>query len=197
MVPQTEKGSTIPRPPPDNKMKFAMLRDRLAVLHAIKEREYSYSESAGLLFDKWHITITKRIDKAEPMIIPFYLKMRDIFIHKLCILSAFERNSSIISDSDLATAAGLLWPIEKGWQEVIAKFTEKEWDRETERVILFLRKREKCDRTEILRACRGIRGQKLTAILTGLQQDKQIIISEKQTEGRTRSIIEWTETSQK
>lgn len=191
LVPQTEKGYTIPRPPPHDPAKFAALRERLAVLHAIKDREYHYSDAAGKIFDDWHLRITRRAEKADNLSIAFYLKMRDIFIHKISIIFAFERSSPIIEADDISQAINLLWPIEKGWKNIISKFTENEWDREIDRVERFVREQEHCSRQEIILAVRGIRSQKLTAILLGLKQDGKIEESSEQTAGRPKTIIRW------
>lgn len=191
LVPQTEKGHTIPRPPPHDFAKYCALRETLTTLYQTKYREYHYSDAAGKLFDDWHTRITKRIQSVDPLLSAFYLKLRDIFMHKIAILSAFERGSSIIEDTDMENAIQMLWPIEKGWADILAKFTEKEWDRETIRVQRFIESRGSVTRAELLQGVGGIRAQKMTAILKGLQEDDLIKIKMEPSTMRPKTTISW------
>jgi hypothetical protein len=121
----------------------------------------------------------------------FFKKMRDEHFHKLAMISAFERGSSEIILEDVAEAAGLLWPIEKAWPELLSRLTEKEWDRDADRVEKFIKQEHRVDRSDILRATRNIRAQKLTSILDGLKQDNKIAVIEDPGTTKPKIIIEW------
>lgn len=191
LIPQLEKGFSIPRPPPHDMLKYISLRDRLSVLYAIKEREYKYSETAGAIHDQWYFRITKRIEKADSLLVPFYLKMREIYVNKIAILSAFERQSSIIEDEDISNSIEWLWPIEKSWADTLSKFTEKEWDRESKRVMDFVKDNLKVTRSDVLKGVKGIRAHKLTAILDGLSQDDLIKVKTDHASDKPKTSITW------
>lgn len=191
MVPYFGPEAPVEDPPPANPVKREALISRLKFLSLMGERIYTYSPDALKAKSKWLSQFNKRAESSELLLSAFYRKLRDEHFHKVAMISAFERNSSSIEVEDVANASALLWPVEKQWGPLIATLTEKEWDRETNRVAEFLKREKKVDRTEILRALRGIRAQKLTAILTGLIQDKQIVVGDQNTAGRIRSIIEW------
>lgn len=192
LVPQTDKGFTIPRPPPDDAMKYAALREKLNSLYLVKDCEYKYSSDAGKIFDDWFLRITKRIESSDEIMKAFYLKLRDIFIHKIAILCAFERGSSIIEKDDIANAIQFLWPIEKGWSDILAKFSEKEWDRERERVKKFIQTRGNVTRSEVLQGVKGVMAQKLSAILDGLQQDDIIKVKTDRSCDKPKTVITWS-----
>ena len=85
----------------------------------------------------------------------------------------------------------MLWSVEKEWPTLLESLTEKEWDRDANRVELYIKKTGVVDRSEILLNVRGVKAQKLTAILTGLEQDRKITIKPEETSGRKRSVITW------
>lgn len=191
MVPYFGPESSIEDPPPDNKEKRAALVSKLRQLAVLGEREYVYTPSALEVKHKWLARFNKRAQDAETLLAAFYRKMRDEHIHKLSILSAFERGSTDMDDNDVSNAISLLWPVEKQWQALLERLTEKEWDRETNRVIEFLKKAVTVDRSDILRGVRGIRAQKLTAILEGLKQDNQITYIAKNDPTKPSTTIRW------
>lgn len=192
VVPYFGGESSIDDPPPDDKLKRRALVERLKFLSLVGDREYTYAEDSLKVKSDWLARFNRRANSAEMLLAAFYRKMRDEHIHKVAMLSAFERESVVMEPVDVENAIEFLWPIEKEWIGLIERLTEREWDREAKRVQEFVRKRAKVDRTEILRDVRGIRAQKLSAILSGLMQDKQIEITEQRGErGRGRSIIEW------
>jgi hypothetical protein len=191
IVPYFGPESPVEDPPPADREKRDRLVNRLKYLSLMGERVYTYTEAGLAAKSKWLGQFNKRANSSEVLLAAFYRKMRDEHFHKIAMLSAFERESNTIDIEDVAEAISMLWPVERELVGMVARVTEKEWDRESMRVQDFLKKKKKCDRTDILRACRGIRGQKLTAILAGFHQDRQIVTTEKLTDGRTRSIIEW------
>lgn len=192
MVPYFGAEASIEDPPPANQEKRAALIKTLQTLASTGEREYTYTKEALEIKHQWLGRFNKRAIEADTLLSAFYRKMRDEHMHKVCMLSAFERGSVVMERIDMTNAINLLWPIEKGWPQLIERMTEKEWDRDADRVEDFIKKGVTIDRTDILRNVRGIRAQKLTAILSGLHQDKKIEIKEEATTGRTRSIITWT-----
>lgn len=191
MVPYFEKESYIEDPPPDNLKKRQALADRLKYLHFMHEREYKYTPDALQAKHKWLSQFSKRMDSAELLLCAFYKKMRDEHIHKIAILSAFERESHLLEVQDVANAVSLLWPVEREWPSLLERLTEREWDREAQRVEDFLKKERSCDRNDILRAIRGIKAHKLTYILDGLKQDNKIETPTEKTSGRPRMKINW------
>lgn len=192
MVPYFGEERSIEDPPPADPKKRDALIARLRYLALSSGRVYTYSEEARQTKSKWLGQFNKRAESSDLLLAAFYRKLRDEHFHKVAMLSAFERESSIIEIKDVAEASSLLWPVEREWQGLIGRLSEKEWDREANRVEEFIKSRAKVDRTDILRTVRGIRAQKLTAILAGLFQDKKIKTYDKETDGRARSIIEWT-----
>jgi Protein of unknown function (DUF3987) len=192
MVPYFGPESSIEDPPPDDKRKRAALVDHLRKLAVMGEREYAYTPAALAAKSAWLARFNKRANSADVLLSAFYRKMRDEHIHKVAMLSAFERESHVMDESDVTCAIQLLWPVEKEWGNLLERLTEKEWDREAKRVEEFVKSKKVCDRSDILRSCRGIRAQKLTAILAGFHQDKQMRVYEKETSGRTRWMVEWT-----
>lgn len=191
MVPYFGEEKSIEDPPPADTIKRQLLIRRLEELYKIKDREYTYTPEALAAKSKWLKPFNRRANSADPLISAFYRKMRDEHMHKLAMLSAFERESVIMTEDDVAEAAGLLWPVEKAWPSLIERLTEKEWDRDAKRVQDYIKREHKVDRTDIIRNVRGIKAQKLTAILQGFSQDNQIRIINEETKGRARTIIEW------
>jgi hypothetical protein len=178
-------------PPPSDKIKAASLIAQLTSLMKVGEREYRYSDDAKRELLLWTSRYQDRLAKCDPMLGAFYKKQKDEHFHKLCILSAFERGSAVIDVQDVEFTIPLLWGIEKEWPSLLERFTEKEWDRDANRVEAFLRKAVETDREELLRKVRGIKAQKLTSILYGLEQDFKIKVTPQNTPGRPRSLIKW------
>jgi hypothetical protein len=164
---------------------------RLRFLANIGERDYVYTPEALIAKRSWLKQYSKRLELADQLLGSFFKKLRDEHFHKICMLSAFERGSANMEIEDVAAAAKILWPVEKGWPDMICRLTEKEWDRDAERVERFIRTNHKVDRYDILRAVRNIRAQKLTAILEGFIQDGKITVSQEPTAKKPRTIIEW------
>lgn len=191
MVPWFGSEKSIEDPPPDNKEKRAALVARLRFLSLMGEREYTYTPEALAVKSEWLARFNKRAENAELLLSAFYRKMRDEHIHKVAMLSAFERESSEMDVCDIESAIDLLWPVEKEWGALLERLTEREWDRESNRVEEYIRKNGEVDRSDILRTIRGIKAQKLSAILDGLKQDGKIKIEAIGHGGRTRSKITW------
>jgi len=191
LIPESGKNRSYALSPPKDLTKFVALAERLAELRATKSCEYSISGSARLLHENWYSRITKRQQEADPILSAFYLKMRDVYFLKIALLSAFERGSSMIDDRDLEFATPLLWDIENNWKGLVELFTEDEWGRKENRVADFIRKKQVVDRSDLINSIRGIRAQKLTAILAGLFQDRKIKTYDQETKGRPRAMIEW------
>lgn len=191
IVPYFGKETYIEDPPPDNQEKFKKLSHQLDDLYNRDGGEYSYSPNALGLKHEWVRDFTPRMESADMLLSAFYKKMRDEHFHKIAILSAFERNSFLIEPQDVQTTIDMLLPIEREWKNLLERLTEKEWDRDILRVEFFIKRNLAVDREELLRGVRGLRAQKLTAILEGLKQDNRIEIVPEKTSGRTRTIIRW------
>ena len=191
MVPYFGEERSIEDPPPDNKDKRRRLCDRLRELSVVGDREYTYTPDALKIKSAWLARFNKRAESAEMLLSAFYRKLRDEHVHKVAILSAFERGSSKMEAEDITNAIELLWPVEREWLGLLERLTEKEWDRESNRVEAFIKKLGIVDRSDILKTIRGIRAQKLTAILQGLCQDHKITMEDKKTDGRTKTVITW------
>lgn len=194
MVPWFGEESTIEDPPPDNKEKRRKLVERLQSLSVVGEREYIYTQDALAAKHDWLSRFNKRAESADSLLSAFYRKMRDEHIHKVAMLSAFERGVHLMDRVDIVNAIEFLWPVEKEWKTLIERLTEREWDRDAGRVEAFIQKNQCVSRRDILLAVRGVRAQKLTAILSGLEQDNKIIIEQKhQTDlsGRPTVKINW------
>lgn len=191
MVPWFGTESTIEDPPPDNKDKRHALVNKLIALSAMGEREYTYTPEALAIKHEWLSRFNARAASAEMLLSAFYRKMRDEHIHKVAMLSAFEGGRDKMEQVDITNAIDFLWPVEKEWMSLIERLTQKEWDREAQRVEDFIRKENKVDRYDILRGVRGIKAQKLTAVLEGLEQDQKIKRFEEKTSGKPRKMCEW------
>lgn len=191
MVPWFGSERSIEDPPPDNKEKRAALVARLCWLSQVSEREYIYTPDALRVKSEWLARFNKRADGAELLLSAFYRKMRDEHIHKVAMLAAFERESSEMDVCDIESAIELLWPVEKEWAGLLERLLEREWDREANRVEEFIKKNGCVDRSDILKSIRGIKAQKLTAILQGLTQDRKLKVEDEITTGRTRTKITW------
>lgn len=191
MVPWFGTESTIEDPPPDDKEKRRGLVERLRQLAVVGEREYQYTPEALTIKHDWLSRFNKRAESAEVLLSAFYRKMRDEHIHKVSMLSAFERGSALMEAVDITTAIEFLWPVEKEWMGLIEKLTEKEWDREAKRIEDFIRKEGKVDRVDVLRCVRGIKAQKLTAVIQGLEQDEKISVHIEKTSGRPKQLLTW------
>lgn len=178
-------------PPPSDKIKAAALIAQLTSLMKVGEREYRYSPDAKRDLLLWTSRFQERLAKCDPMLGAFYKKQKDEHFHKLCILSAFERGSSIIDVSDVEFVIPMLWSIEKEWPSLLERFTEREWDRDINRIENFIKTAGETDREELLRKVRGIKAQKLSSILDGLRQDYKIQMVPQTTSGRTRMTIKW------
>lgn len=190
LVPESGLNPAFPLPPPKNEMKFFALVDRLRELYESKECVYTISETARAIHSDWYGRITDRADKADTIINAFYLKMRDIYILKIAILSAFERGSSVLEDEDLYFSINILYPIETHWKNLIETFTETEHDRKGNRIERFIRERKEVTRLELLKGV-GIKAIQLSQALQGLEQDDKIVIVKQKTEGRPKTIIRW------
>ena len=191
LVPYFGPESQIEDPPPCDRMKRAALISRLKELSLMGEREYTYAPDALEAKHKWLMQFNKRAEGAELLLSAFYRKMRDEHFHKVSMICAFERNSSVISVSDVAETASMLWSVEKEWPTLLESLTEKEWDREANRVELYIKKIGIADRSDILNNVRGVKAQKLTAILTGLEQDRKIVVKNEDTGGRKKVSVRW------
>lgn len=191
LVPYFGKERSIDDPPPADKDKASLLIDRLKFLASIGEREYHYAPNALKAKSQWLADFNKRAESSEVLLAAFYRKMRDEHFHKIAMLAAFERNSSEISLQDVAETSKLLWPIEKEWAPLVERFTEKEWDRDAKRVVDFLKSRGKVSRSELLQGVRGIRAQKLSAILDGLEQDNLVKVVTDKKADKPSSLITW------
>lgn len=191
LVPFFDNEKTIDDPPPADPQKRSALISRLKYLSLSGERTYTYTEEALKIKSKWLRGLERRMKACEDFIIPFYKKMRDEHFHKLAMLSAFERESTDIELEDISNAAGLLAPIEMGWPDVLSVITEKDWDRTAKRVEEFIAHKKVVDRKDILRGVRGVKAQKLSAILDGMKQDGQIDMAEESSGGRKRNVISW------
>jgi hypothetical protein len=191
LVPYFGPESQIEDPPPCDKMKRAALVKRLEELAMVGEREYVYSNDALAAKHKWLMQFNKRAENAELLLSAFYRKMRDEHFHKVAMICAFERNSTVISIEDVAETAALLWSVEKEWGTLLESLTEKEWDRDANRVELYIKKVGSVDRSDILQNVRGVKAQKLTAILAGLEQDRKIAVKSEDTGGRKKVSIMW------
>jgi len=193
IVPYFGPETSVEDPPPDDPDKKHKLIQQLSDLAVCGEREYVYTPAALQIKHDWVARFNKREAQSENLLAAFYRKMRDEHVHKVAMLSAFERGSTDMDIVDIENAIELLWPIEKEWPNLIERITEKEWDRETKRVMEYLKSKagKEISRTDILRAVRGVKAQKLTAILDGLFQDNQIT-TRKETEGdRPTTFLKW------
>lgn len=192
MVPYFGAERSIEDPPPSDPAKREALISKLRDLSMVGDREYTYSPEALQIKHQWLIRFNKRESSSDLLTTAFYRKMRDEHFHKIAMLSAFERGSILMDTEDVENAIQFLWPVEKEWATLIERLTEKEWDREANRVESFLKKNVLCDRNDLLRAVRGIRAQKLSAILSGLLQDGKIDMPPpEKTGGRPRIKIRW------
>lgn len=192
IVPYFGAESSIEDPPPANPKKREALVNRLRFLSLQGDREYAYSPAALAAKSKWLSQFNKRAESSDMLLSAFYRKLRDEHFHKVAILSAFERAGTTIEVEDVAEASSFLWPVEREWSAMIERLTEKEWDRETSRVETFLKTQGECDRADILRSVRGIKAQKLTAILEGFRQDGKIEMpNPEKVPGRPRILIRW------
>lgn len=183
-IPYFGKEKSVIDPPPSDPIKAEALVNRLKELALRGERVYSYSPEAKEAKDSWLERFNKRMEEAEPILSSFYLKMRDAYFHRIAILCAFERDEHIISYEDVCETVDLLWPIEKNWPSLISMMTQKQWDRDIERVEIFIRKHQEVTHSEILRGLRGIQAFKLKDILSGLVMDEKIEALQEKTEGR-------------
>lgn len=191
MVPYFGSEKSIEDPPPADPVKKSALVETLRQLSLTGERIYSYSAEALEAKHKWLSQFSKRAELADMLLAAFYRKMRDEHFHKIAMLSAFERGSTVIEIQDVAEASSFLWPVEREWGSLLSRLSQKEWDREADRVETYIQKNGIVDRTDLLKNVRGIRAQKLTAILDGLKQDGKVTIKTEVTEGRNRSKITW------
>lgn len=196
IVPYFGKETYIEDPPPDDKIKRHLLVERLQYLHNLPEREYKYTPAALEVKHQWLSKFSKRMETAEMLMSAFYKKMRDEHIHKLALLSAFERESPDMDVEDIENAIQFLWPVEREWGTLLERLTEREWDRDAMRVADFIKANRKVSRREILRGCRGIKAQKLSAILDGFVQDNQVRIDPKAgTADKPTTAVEWLDFS--
>lgn len=191
MVPYFGPEKSIEDPPPADPLKRQALISRLRELSLCGERLYTYTPDAIRAKSKWLVQFNKRAESSDQLLAAFFRKMRDEHFHKVAMLSAFDRDSVAIETSDIAEASSFLWPIEREWQTLLERLSKKEWDREADRVETYIKKNGAVDRTELLNNVRGIRAQKLTAILEGLKQDGKVTLQNEVTEGRNRSKITW------
>lgn len=196
MVPYFGPEKSIEDPPPADLSKRNSLISQLSSLSTMGEREYTYTPEALDVKHKWLSRFNKRAESSEMLLSAFYRKMRDEHFHKIAMLSAFERGVTVMEHQDVSNAIDLLWPIEKEWPALLERLTEKEWDRETNRVVEFIKKNGEVHRTDLLRGVRGIRAQKLSAILEGLLQDNQIRITKAGDSDKPTTLIRWLANSQ-
>lgn len=188
LVPQIEPTQLIPRPPADDKTKYKALVSRLMEYHRTLPTEYHYSDSAGDIFDKWYVSRIARMKTKEPIFHPFYLKMCEIHCHKLSILSALERFSSVIEDQDVEFAIQMLWQVEKAWPQMLGKFTESRAHKLEERIIAFIKDNAPCTPSMIQKALH-IEGPKLKLILDAAKSNGLLSIDPKPTGGRPALVI--------
>jgi hypothetical protein len=191
IVPYFGPESPVEDPPPADHEKRDKLINRLRYLSLMGERVYTYTEAGLAAKSKWLGQFNKRANSSELLLAAFYRKLRDEHFHKVAMLSAFERESNTIDIEDVAEASAMLWPVEREWAGMLERLTEKEWDRETNRVRDFLKKTGKASRSEIINGVRGIKAQKLSAILDGFLQDNQIKIVKDGSSDKPKTMITW------
>lgn len=192
LVPQTETTQVIPRPPPHDSVKFDALRRTLQHLFNSPSRDYAYSKSAGAIYDAWHLRMRAKMAIADPILQPFYMKMIEIHCHQVALLSAFARESSTIDDEDVSFAMTMLLKVEKGWPQLISKFTASKSQKEEDRILNYVRDHSPCTPTQIIRALR-MDGDIIQKKLWTAEKNGFLSIEIKKTATRTGKVITWLE----
>jgi len=189
IVPYFGEEHSIPNPPPSSREKKAALVTILRALAVMGEREYTYSPITLRHIEEWQIRFDKRIHETDPMLGAFFRKMRDEHFHKLAMISAFERGSSVIEDVDLGEIIPRLWDIESNLPVVLGRLTETSWGRDHARLRTFIKGRKVLTRTDLLDRFPSINSFVLTEHLKGLEMDQEISQKPEKTEGRPRTVI--------
>lgn len=191
IVPYFGEESSLDDPPPDDPVKRADLVSQLKSLAFTLEREYTYTPSALVLKAQWLAKFQARIVSVDMRLSAFYRKMRDEHYHKIAMLSAFERGSSVIEPCDLANVTRFLWPIEKSLPNVLEQITSDQWSRDSERIQEAIKRAGVLSWNSLADKCR-IRGAILEKHISGLKLDEKIEVElKKDGAHRPTKIITW------
>lgn len=191
IVPYFGDETSLDDPPPDDPIKRAGLVSQLKSLSFVTEREYVYSHEAIVLKAQWLSKFQSRIESVDMRLGAFFRKMRDEHYHKIAMLSAFERGSSLIEPIDLKAVTGFLWPIEKSLPDVLEQITSDKWARDSERIQQAIRKAGVLTWNDLSEKVR-IRGLVLEKHTSSLKIDEKITIdTENNGAHRPRKVITW------
>lgn len=188
LVPYFGPEYSIANPPPHDPQKKSALVRQLTTLAVCGERLYAYTPSALQRIEDWQRRFDKRAKDQDPLLGAFFRKLRDEHFHKLAMISAFERQSSDITDKDLDEVIPRLWDIEADMATVLGRLTETQWGRNRERLLTFIKERMILTKSDLLRRFPAINGKHLDAHLNALISDQ--LVSLKSVPGKTKPISE-------
>ena len=191
MVPYTGNGNNpMPKPPPHDAIKKQGLEDHLRAFSRLN-KPFRYSAEADTAMCQWFHDTTERENESLPILGPFFEHFKNEAIHKLSMLFAVDRGESEITIGAFGEARLALSYLEETLPGLLEDITNSKWEREHKRVMEVVRSHGTIDRSTLSRLSH-LSGQHLTAHLTGFQQDNQIEISEKKSEGPKRTqLVTW------
>lgn len=191
VVPYFGPETSLADPPPDDRVKRDALVATLKSLSFETDKEYSYSPASLVLKAQWLQKFQARITGTDSRLAAFYRKMRDEHYHKIAMLSAFERGSTVIEPIDLKAVTGFLWPIEKALPDILEQMTSSQWGRDSERVQGIIKSAGVLSRNSLSDKCR-LYGMHLEKHLLALKLDEKIDIKPvKNGAHRPVQVITW------
>lgn len=191
-VPQLDSPKPYPICPPDDPIKFKALQTQLNIWRerSKMEREYRYSSSALKIFTEWYYRMDARIKKGGPDMEPFFFKMRDIHIHKICMIHAFMRDSSIIDDEDIDFAVPLLYQIEDSWKTLLPSIVDSQKTQSVKLVEQFIKQMGVVTRTQLSKEFQKIDTDSMNLMLRGMEEAGKIARKKIPADGIGRPTME-------
>lgn len=190
LVPYFGSETSVKDPPPFDPSKRQALVAQLKNLVTLGEREYAYSTLALKMKSQWLDRFEVRRQDADSLLAAFFKKMKDEHFHKLAMLSAFERESSVIEPRDLEEVIPRLWQIEESLPDLLESMTSDEWSRKLERIEKYVKKQGECSRSDLMNKLR-LKGFHLEKLLQSLQLDGKIKRSKEATSTKPVEMIRW------
>jgi Protein of unknown function (DUF3987) len=191
MIPYSETENTpYPKPPPHDLMKFGILKDMLRAFQRI-EQPFVYTSEADSAFNEWFTAITRRENKALPMLGGFFEHFKNEAIHKLSVIMAIDRGEREITLSAFEEAVTCLHYVEKMLPTLVQDLTDDKIERSRRKIVTYMESHAVCSR-ETLANDVHIHGESLSRFLAGLEADGLIASTKRKTKTRTLTMIEWT-----
>lgn len=193
LVPYFGEEHSIPNPPPSNQQKRDNLVRQLRELSVIGEREYVYTPSTLKMIEDWQKRFDKRAKEYDPILGAFLRKMRDEHFHKLCMISAFQRGATEMTETDLGEVVPRLWQIESQLPIALGHLMDTQFGRQQERIKSFLAGKLLVTKRDLCRRFQKVDSKTMNSMLTNLEESGFIEIEKIASKTKPVMQIKWVD----